>query len=196
MTTEPMTGHPVLDVPLDVDAVEELGLDGTLRDQIGDGVPWTARRIIEHLRPAPVVEPPEIIVMQVSLPPGVETLRVPYIYTQPLTGLQTEFFDEYEDGDVLAVCPFDGCNSTEFYEVDKSERWNPMELDEVQGEHRNVWAHNENRYVTAPNPLAGLPLFTVSEGSDGDGYSTDRHICQLCSCEVTLPRWLQTEWRA
>lgn len=78
-------------------------------------------------------------------------------------------------GKVTVHCPH--CGGQEFYEVDISERWNPMELNVVE-----------------PDVLPYF--FATSAGKDGDGYQTDHYLCANWGCNkrVDLPEWLESEW--
>lgn len=143
-----------------------------------------AQRIVDALNATDESPAPEVIVMRV--------------------------FDEDDWSYDVVVCPREGCLSTEFYEVDVATRWNPMDLNEdKQSDTRAQYVRALNRHggvvgveggqsswVTVPNPLADMPMFVVSQGSDGDGFETDHHICQVCTGRVTLPEWLDTEWIA
>lgn len=113
-------------------------------------------------------EPPEVIVYEpVPLCPG---HPVPF---------GNGVLDAYCDGTCAAedtpqwgyACPHDGCAGDQFYEVDRAERWNPM--DPFEDDDLGFW---------------------VSEGNDGDGYSTVGHLCRTCNQRVTLPEWVPTEW--
>lgn len=127
----------------------------------------------------------EVIVMQVQLTDPDDVVEVDHDW-----GSQA-----VDDGDFVLVCPRAGCASTAFYEVDRAERWNPMGVERQLDTILHVVDGARHAVVTRrPNPLAGLPVLTVSEGSDGDGWATDRHICRTCLEPVDLPDWLQTEW--
>lgn len=95
---------------------------------------------------------------------------------------------------LAACCPWKGCTGTEFYEVDRSERWNEATLTE-QPATITVWASVQAFHDTvtrAPNPLAGLPAFDIIQ-RDGD-YETIGWICQSCNNDVVLPDYLETSW--
>jgi hypothetical protein len=124
-------------------------------------------------------------------------------------GDDEEEVEYHRHGQLLLACPWKGCQSTGFYEVDRAERWNPIVYDDV-----NVFRPADvqadrlrefdgyvpgttiARYKDAgPNPLAGLPVVSVQQGSDGDGFATSHHLCRACHRRVSIPEWLETEWQ-
>lgn len=182
----------------DDDAVTELrlaALDHAIERYAGpadDTVP-VLRQWADALR-AHLAGDPELIVMQVEITDGEEEIVV-----------QTEephasYWSFYKDGDFVIVCPHKDCVSTEFYEVDRGERWNPMVHDDraqVQGP--QLWevvsAPGEPTHYGwgGPNPYAGFPILVTSENKNRD-FHTDHFMCQACHGRVSLPECLESEW--
>lgn len=80
------------------------------------------------------------------------------------------YMEEDEDGELVAriVCPHPECDCDEFYEEDRSERWNEAEFD--------------------PDDLELL----IRQG-DGE-YDTIRWSCQGCRREVEVPEFVYVDW--
>lgn len=81
-----------------------------------------------------------------------------------------EQYDDPSEAPASARCPHPGCGGTEFYEVDRSERWNEMEF---SGD-------------------ADEPAFSISQG-DSD-YQTIGFKCQSCDRGVTIPANAESDW--
>lgn len=100
------------------------------------------------------------------------------------------------EDEACLTCPLPGCLGDSFYEVDRSERWNEIEIDGVQGDEGYVYGDRGGAgwgvVGTGPNPLAGLPVVAIHQG-DGN-YDTVGFQCQSCGGRVDLPEWIERSW--
>lgn len=114
---------------------------------------------------------------------------------------------DYEDDVFALVCPYDGCDGDAVYEVDRSERWNEVEISEP-GNHQPDMVNDPGtfriledadgryrgtHYDKTPNPLAGLPRAVTHQYGD-TSFETVGFICQSCRRDVTIPEWIEMEW--